>query len=413
MRRKGLSKLIVGVVLIAALVAGLVLMGGCRPAAPEEVAPPEEAKVLKMGFASCLTGTGAVWGISLNVGNQIHIDRINAEGGLLVGGTRYKIEPIIEDTRFEVPLSLTVGEKLIYQDKVKFIQTPGMPIGGAMQDIAHENKVIILEWGVPMCLGPEYPYYFSGMPSGAGLASGFFKVIKEREPEIKRIARIGMNVSWEPTFAGGERKALEQLAPWGEWVGVVLYEPGTTDFTPIVTGVLAKNPDAITTSAVGADQGPIIRTLREQGFTGKIIMVESGYGLPELFEMMKGHEEYLEGCYLLLHTWYPPTPEWLEFKEEFLARGVEWHDSNYYYQWGTPILAEALKIAGTVDDADRIAEAIEELKIPNVGFPDVYPMHYCGLETFGIAHHWAYPKAITQIQNGEPVSIGMAYGELP
>ena len=117
---------------IAALITGMALM-----AVSSVVSTPLAAEnVLKIGVASAQTGFGKAWGIATDNAARIWRDRYNSQGGIQIGDKKYTIELIFGDTRYEPALARTVGEKLIYRDKVKYILTPGMPIGGTIEGMA-------------------------------------------------------------------------------------------------------------------------------------------------------------------------------------------------------------------------------------------------------------------------------------
>ncbi len=46
----------------------------------------QAAETINIGFLAALSGPDAGWGLPGLTGNQIFIDRVNAKGGLLVGG---------------------------------------------------------------------------------------------------------------------------------------------------------------------------------------------------------------------------------------------------------------------------------------------------------------------------------------
>ena len=47
---------------------------------------------INIGFLAALSGPDAGWGLPGLTGNEIFIDRVNADGGLLVGGKKYKLK---------------------------------------------------------------------------------------------------------------------------------------------------------------------------------------------------------------------------------------------------------------------------------------------------------------------------------
>ena len=77
------------------------LVGSAAAATPEPIGDP-----IHIGFLAALSGPDAGWGLPGLTGNQIFIDRVNAEGGLLVGGERRpfirteELSPVALETDF-------------------------------------------------------------------------------------------------------------------------------------------------------------------------------------------------------------------------------------------------------------------------------------------------------------------------
>ena len=75
-------------------------------------------KTLKIG---CTLPLGVGLGIEAKKCLDLIIPDFNSKGGLVVGGERYNIEMIIYDDGYKPDKGRAAVERLIYQDKVKFI----------------------------------------------------------------------------------------------------------------------------------------------------------------------------------------------------------------------------------------------------------------------------------------------------
>src|SRR5678815_3738940 len=78
-------------------VGGTVGSSGPAPTQAQTREPKEPVKeamgdTVAVGFLAALSGPDAGWGQPGLTGNQIFIDRVNAEGGLLVSGVRYPLK---------------------------------------------------------------------------------------------------------------------------------------------------------------------------------------------------------------------------------------------------------------------------------------------------------------------------------
>src|SRR5690554_451591 len=81
-------------------------------------------ETLKIGALVTLSGPGAVWGQAMRNAAELAADRVNAEGGLEVAGTRYQVEVIPYDDKYQANEAVTVANRLVFEDEVKYIIGP-------------------------------------------------------------------------------------------------------------------------------------------------------------------------------------------------------------------------------------------------------------------------------------------------
>ena len=385
---------------ISAIATGIALMTALGVANT----PFAAENVLKIGVASAQTGFGKAWGIATDNAARIWRDRYNSQGGIQIGDQKYKIELIFGDTRYEPALARTVGEKLIYRDKVKYILTPGMPIGGTIEGMARREGVLVLENSSSGAgVAPEHTLYFDTLPYMGVAFPPYFGKIKEQIPNVKRLARITIDEVWDRAYSEQSQEALDGLQPWAEWVGEVVFERGVTDYMPTVTGVLAKNPDIISLGEVGTHVVPIIKVLRELGYDGPIINVNAGFGVPGLVQNIQPNTEYLNNTFWVEWMHHPFTPELEQYKKEY-EQYNEWQDVAVIGGMPTPMLLEAFKKAGSIE-VDKVLEALEDIRYKNWMFPGENEVSFGGENTFGIKRMASGPVGITTIENGEPKTI--------
>ncbi len=73
---------------------------------------------------------------------ELIADLYNKKGGLVIGGERYKIDLIILDSKMSHEVSRAAVERLVYQDKVKFIL--GDETVDAWVPVTEANKVLVV-----------------------------------------------------------------------------------------------------------------------------------------------------------------------------------------------------------------------------------------------------------------------------
>jgi branched-chain amino acid transport system substrate-binding protein len=229
--------------LLAAVMVVSIIFAGCMPtAAPSPVTPPEEAGEVNIGFLCALTGADAGWGLPGVTGNQLFIDKVNAEGGLLVGGKRYKINMILYDDEASGSKALTGARYLVMEKDVKFINS----IGGQCADSTHpfltEHKVFY----APLISGdirPDRPYLIGGGDANPRGDMARTRYIREHFPNAKRWAETSQD------DIGGYVTSMYEVggavANGFDIVYNKYFDLATTDFAPIISAILATKPDVI------------------------------------------------------------------------------------------------------------------------------------------------------------------------
>src|SRR5438093_12522878 len=74
------------------------------------------ADVIKFGVATPLSGPAAPWGIPHKGATELIFDEINAQGGLEVGGKKYKLEVVAYDHKYVIAEGVATGNRLISTD---------------------------------------------------------------------------------------------------------------------------------------------------------------------------------------------------------------------------------------------------------------------------------------------------------
>src|SRR5881296_3712284 len=218
-------------------VVALVAAAGTRtPSAAED-------KTLTIGVLGPLSGGAASYGVELVRAAEIRTDEINKAGGLKVGGDVYKIKLVSYDHKASAADAATAANKLIFQDKVKYII--GNAVGAtcnAVQTVSEPQKVLFafVCWGTNN-LGPDKPYSFRSLLSQWEVAEPFYRWVKDKHPAIKKIAIISPNDTSGLDTNTAVVKAVKSLGL--ELVAEETYERGTKDFYPLLTKMMAQKPD--------------------------------------------------------------------------------------------------------------------------------------------------------------------------
>ena len=77
--------------------------------------------VIKFGIATPLSGPAAAWGIPHKQAIELVFDEVNSQGGLEVGGKKYKLEVVAYDHKYVIAEGVATVNRLISKDEVKYL----------------------------------------------------------------------------------------------------------------------------------------------------------------------------------------------------------------------------------------------------------------------------------------------------
>jgi branched-chain amino acid transport system substrate-binding protein len=363
---------------------------------------PAAEKTLAIGLLGPLSGGAASYGVELQRGAEMRADEINKAGGLKIGGDVYKIKLVAYDHKAQAAEAATATNKLVFQDKVKYII--GNAVGAtcnAAQTITEPNKVMFsfVCWGTAN-LAPEKPYSFRSMLSQWELAEPFYRWIKENHPKVNRVAVISPNDTSGKDTNTAVVKALKGLG--FEVTADEYYERGTKDFYPVLTKLLAQKPDMIDVAAAPAGEaGLILKQAMELGFKGA-----KGWtaGTNPFTIIGVAGREAAEG------VWSPAN---INVKSEHVNSAVRKFGEAYEKRYGEvpgviavanfaafDVFTQAMQRAGSVE-TDRVLEVLTKERFETVWGPLVIG----GKETYGIDRQFLYPLVISEVREGKIVDI--------
>jgi branched-chain amino acid transport system substrate-binding protein len=221
------------------LVLAVALVGffGCGPAAP---------KVVKVAILAPLSGPVPTFGVSTRDGALLAIEEWNAKGGVL----KKKVEAIVEDSQCTPDPAVNAANKVIDQDKVKFIigevcSKASIPVS----EIANAKKVIQVS---PTSTNPAVtvdasgatkPYIFRAcfIDPFQGTVGAKFAI------ENLKAKKAFIMLDQANDYVKGLAEFFEQafVNQGGEIVGKESYTATDTDFSAILAKVRTSRPDVV------------------------------------------------------------------------------------------------------------------------------------------------------------------------
>ena len=370
-------------------------------AAVSLVAGPAMAQeTLKIGAIGSLSGGGTAWGLAIKRGAEIAVDEVNAAGGLKVGDKTFKVELVMYDDQYTGQGGKTAAERLVYQDKVKYIVGPigSNPVLSTIE-VSTPQKVLVVSNGyTPKILQNDHKasYNFRFTLTNLEFAPNMMKWVKEN----LKVTKVGILV---PNDAIGQSVAPPLVKLYKEngiETVVDFYERGSKEFSPLITRMMAAGIDGfdMNFNAPG-EAGLMLRQARQIGFDKQIFQM-GGPSVPEIIEVAGKQAEGFVS-YEMFDFDAPTAQPFVKAYGAKYGAGIINSQTPAFYN-ATKILFEAIRRAGTADDTTKVRDAMEKLEGYDAG---IYgPVRWTGNAIYGVNHQLALPFYVVEVKNGKPVS---------
>jgi ABC-type branched-subunit amino acid transport system substrate-binding protein len=251
---------------------------------------------------------------------------------------------------------MTVAERLIFQDGVKFILTDNSGVTEAIYPTTEANKTIVV--GGPLdtvVLSPNNHYTFSSFMGWEWYAviPGF---LHQSYPNIKTIFTASTD---DLSGHAGVANFEKGIAAYGFQLVEAMYYPATaTDMSSIALKAVSDNPDGVNCGGGGpALDALLIKALWQAGYKGQMFAI-SAEPLGTVGKIAPAAA--LEG--LIASAWpveFDPasTPIAAAFKQAFAAKFGSWTSPTITGALPYTVLTTALQQAGSLD-TDQVAAVI-------------------------------------------------------
>jgi branched-chain amino acid transport system substrate-binding protein len=328
------------------------------PGAPAEAA----AKTLLFGVSTSLSGASAPTGRGMLRAMELAADDINAAGGIKAGSDTYTLKLVVYDNKYDTREAVSIANKLIFNDHVQHMVTSGGTTVIAVDPIVTENHVFnfAYAYGGKKATNPGAPYTFRTIPEPAQAYAVLMPWVAKKYG-LKSIAITSTDDETGLIQAEDSERTAKQL---GLTITDKAFAPrGTADFTPMLTRLIAKKPDAIDFGSWAGSDGPVIcRQARELGYTGRYIFSYS-QSIPTF---LKVAPDCADGALFFQLYAGPPTPLAERVAKHYEEKYKEKFDPlvwrNYDVLW---VLKRAIELAGTTDPT-RLKDVMPDVHIEGV-----------------------------------------------
>ena len=345
-----------------------------------------------------MSGVASVMGQNWLRGAQLGAEEVNAAGGINIGGVRYNVEIPYADDKYTTTGGTEAGNKLIYEDKVRFIFSNTTAGTFAFRPMAEKEKVIILSASTSEALlGPTHPLTFRSFLQTLNTLPNAYIWLKNNTT-VKTLGVINPN---DDAGKAGTKTTKDMATVSGFQVtSEEYYERGTTDFYSTLTKVMAKNPDMIDLGVMLETQN-VLKQLYELGYKGyklTSILVTGARGVAK--DIGADKEEGIITYFQPVDGESATASEGeKKFQAAYKAKYGDWPENWYSeatYSWLRLIFPAALPAAGSLDP-DKVANALADVEVDSL-VPGYKIKFYESI--WGIKRELSYPSKVAVVRNG-------------
>jgi branched-chain amino acid transport system substrate-binding protein len=318
----------------------------------------EAAGTVNIGYTGPLSGPAAFYGKRTLNGVKMAADEINSEGGFEVGGKKYKLNIVSLDDKYLPNEAGANAKRLIQENKTPIIFTPHSGGVFALQVFNQQDKFLIGAYtsepkvsevgnNLTVRIPPRY--------------DGYLKPFTDYS-----MKKFGKKIAFLPTSSQyGKDWSTKLKAYWEKQGGKVVYNSSIdfakeTDFFTTVTNALKGKPDVLFIGGASEPTAKVAKQARELGFKGGFIVMDQAK-----FDEMKAvtsSYDLLNGSIGVMPLVESKNSEAIpdfvkKYKEEFGENPGSEAGLNYI---ATYIFVEAMKAAGSVDDAEKIQAHMQD-----------------------------------------------------
>lgn len=378
--------------LFSLMIVAALLLAACAPAAG--TGGSAAAKEIKIAILAPLSGPVPTFGVSTRDGALQAIEEWNAKGGVLGA----KIVPIVEDSQCTPDPAVNAANKVIDQDKVKYI------VGEVCSSASIPVSEIVNAKGVVQISGTSTNPSVVRDASGAVKPFTFVacynddtqgKVMAKFATETLKAKTAFIMLDQANDYVKGLAEYFEKYftETGGTIVGKETYTSKDSDFSTILAKVAEANPDVVVLPDYYNIVNLATKQAKEKGITAPFIGGD-GWDSPDLDAVAA------EGGYFTNH--YSPTEN-----RPAVQTFVKNYGEKYKDEQGNPkmpdalaalaydatnILIQAIANAG-VDDPAKVKDAIATGKFEAVS----------GTITFDAFHTPIKPVTIISVTGGKVV----------
>jgi branched-chain amino acid transport system substrate-binding protein len=358
------------------------------------------AQTIKIGAPLALSGGLADEGKKQQAAYMLWLDRVNAAGGIDVGGKRMKVELVVYDYQTNEQRAIQLAEKLITDDKVHFMTAPfGSGHTKVVAGVAERYGIpIIAVASAEPVHNQGYKNLFGTLAPSAGLVDSMYDYVRERAPQTKKIAIVGREDVFPKAMA---TLMAGQAVKYGfQVVHQSFYPVNSLDHASAILAIKASQPDWIYVTGYTRDLVLFRKQMNDMRLNAPIVTMITGPAYREFVEALGPLAENVTSA-----TWWHSS---IAYKGDDIfgtpkafadaVRKATNQDADYVHASSAAALItlqKAIERAGSLD-RDRVRKVLTEIQLSTFYGPIKF-------RDDGMNSNRNLP--IIQVQNGQPVVL--------
>ena len=337
-------------------------------AALAAAAPSFAQDVIKIGAPLALTGGLADEGKKQQIAYDMWLKRVNAAGGINVGGKKMKVELLEFDYQTDEKRAQSLAEKLITQDKVNFLTAPfGSGHTKVVAGVAERYGIPVM---APVASSESvfnqgYKNLFGTLAPNGGIVANMVTLFTKQFPNAKKVAILGR----EDVFP---RAMAVEMKNYAEKAGLTIvynefYPVGSLDHAASMSKIKAAAPDWIYVTGYTQDLVLARKQMSDLGVKAPIITMITGPSYKEFTDALGPLADGVTSASWWHHALTYKTNDVFgstaEFYKEFVALNKA--DPDYVHAASAAALIAlqmAIEKAGSIDK-DKVRAQLATLDV--------------------------------------------------
>jgi len=357
------------------------------------------AQEVVLGASVQLTGPVANTGRYYRDAYQIAIDKINAAGGVKVGGQSTKLALKLYDNQSDVNLSVRQYTQLVSQDKVTLL------LGPFASNFALADSAVSEKYKVPMVQGGgasdqifsrNFKYIFGTLAPASNYFASTIDMLKALKPKPGSVALLYADDAFDVSVAEGTRPKLKEAglaAAMDE-----RYSTNATDFNSLLSQVKSKSVDAVLVAGHETEILNFVRQAKSLGVAPKMYSFTVGVPSEDFRKALGKDADYAFG----MTAWLPSAAlkdRWFGDAEKFAAeyKARFGYDPDYHAASGVAdveAVVQAMEDANSIDP-QKVRDALAKVKFESLYGPIAFNAH----------GQIDLPQVVIQVQNGNLAEV--------